>query len=84
MMAIGGTSIVAASQAKLPKAVPDGPPGFYRSTQHAAPHHVQISVGDRFSSNELSERDHFLSARWMLFSVSGDRHRLARAWHTPW
>jgi hypothetical protein len=52
--------------------------------QHAAPRHVQISAGDRFSSNELSERGHFLSARWMLFSVSGDRHQLARAWHTPW
>jgi uncharacterized protein YqjF (DUF2071 family) len=45
---------------------------------------VQISVGDRFSADELAERDHFLTARWMLFSSSGTWHRSARAWHQPW
>ncbi len=45
---------------------------------------VQVSVGDRLSSGELDERDHFLTARWILFSVSGQRYRLARACHRPW
>ena len=26
----------------------------------------------------------FLTARWVLFSSSGQRHRFARAWHEPW
>ncbi len=45
---------------------------------------VRISIGDRFGAGELGPRDHFLTARWILFSVSGDRRRLARAWHPPW
>lgn len=45
---------------------------------------VRVAVGDRFGPGELGERDHFLTARWILFSVSGDRYRLARACHQPW
>lgn len=48
---------------------------------------VRIRVGDRYQAGELGERDHFLTARWILFSVSGARgarHRLARACHEPW
>ena len=45
---------------------------------------VQVIVGDRLSTGELDERDHFLTARWILFSVSGQRYRLARACHQPW
>jgi uncharacterized protein YqjF (DUF2071 family) len=45
---------------------------------------VRISVGDKYEPDELSERDHFLTARWILYSVSGARQRLARAWHEPW
>ncbi|MGD0374072.1 MAG: DUF2071 domain-containing protein [Streptosporangiaceae bacterium] len=45
---------------------------------------VRISVGDPYSAAGLDERDHFLTARWMLFSVSGSRYRFARAWHRPW
>jgi uncharacterized protein YqjF (DUF2071 family) len=45
---------------------------------------ARISIGDRLSTGELDERDHFLTARWVLFSVLGTRHRLARAWHEPW
>jgi uncharacterized protein YqjF (DUF2071 family) len=45
---------------------------------------AEISIGDRFSAADLSGRDHFLTARFILFSVSGSRHRLARACHDPW
>jgi uncharacterized protein len=45
---------------------------------------VRISIGDRFGGDELGERDHFLTARWVLFSSSGTWHRLARACHEPW
>jgi uncharacterized protein len=45
---------------------------------------VRISIGERYLARELDERDHFLTARWILFSVSGSRHRLARACHQPW
>jgi uncharacterized protein len=45
---------------------------------------VQITVGDPLRPADLDERDHFLTARWILFSVSGSRYRFARAWHRPW
>lgn len=45
---------------------------------------VEIEIGDRFEVGELTELDHFLTARWALFSapVTGLRH--ARAFHEPW
>jgi uncharacterized protein YqjF (DUF2071 family) len=45
---------------------------------------VKVEVGDRFSAGELDERDHFLTARWILFSSAGRRRRFARAQHEPW
>jgi uncharacterized protein YqjF (DUF2071 family) len=45
---------------------------------------VEVSVGDRYGAAELTARDHFLTARWILFSSSGSWHRSARAWHQPW
>lgn len=45
---------------------------------------VRIAIGDRYADGELDERDHFLTARWILFSVAGSRYRLARACHDPW
>jgi uncharacterized protein YqjF (DUF2071 family) len=45
---------------------------------------VRIAVGDRLSPAELDERDHFLTARWLLFSVFGHRLMQARASHQPW
>lgn len=45
---------------------------------------VKIRVGVPFGAGELDERDHFLTARWVLFSVAGSRCRFARAWHEPW
>ena len=46
---------------------------------------VVVRPGARFGADELSDRDHFLTARWILFSVTGGRRRrLARACHEPW
>ncbi len=45
---------------------------------------VRIEPGGRFSAGELGERDHFLTARWVLFSAAGGRRRFARACHEPW
>ena len=45
---------------------------------------VRISVGEPFGPGDLDERDHFLTARWILFSVAGARYRFARACHQPW
>ena len=45
---------------------------------------VALEVGEPFGATELRARDHWLTARWLLFSVAGDRRRFARAWHAPW
>jgi uncharacterized protein YqjF (DUF2071 family) len=45
---------------------------------------ADIEIGDRYADDELGELDHFLTARWILFSVSGTRRRFARACHQPW
>ncbi|WP_250279454.1 DUF2071 domain-containing protein [Frankia sp. Cppng1_Ct_nod] len=45
---------------------------------------VRIRIGEPYRPEELDERDHFLTARWMLFSAAGSRYRFARAWHEPW
>jgi hypothetical protein len=54
-----------------------GPPAHSR---------VRVRPGAPIPDAEVSERDHFLTARWILFSVSasGARTRLARACHQPW
>jgi uncharacterized protein YqjF (DUF2071 family) len=45
---------------------------------------VVIDIGDPFDVDELTELDHFLTARWSLFSAprSGLHHALAH--HEPW
>lgn len=45
---------------------------------------VRVRIGAPFTAAELHERDHFLTARWVLFSSVGDRRRFARASHLPW
>ncbi len=45
---------------------------------------ARIRIGDRLRAAEVDERDHFLTARWVLFSVAGSSRRLARACHEPW
>lgn len=46
--------------------------------------HVEIDVGAALEADELTELDHFLTARWTLFSVAGTRMRFAHAQHEPW
>jgi uncharacterized protein YqjF (DUF2071 family) len=46
--------------------------------------HVKVKIGERYAADELDARDHFLTARWILFSVAGGRRRIARACHDPW
>jgi hypothetical protein len=55
---------------------------------------VRVRIGELIRPDQVSDRDHFLTARWILFSVSGHsvsdhsesgrRERLARACHSPW
>jgi uncharacterized protein len=45
---------------------------------------VVVSIGAPYRAGELTDRDHFLTARWLLFSVAGARQRYARACHQPW
>jgi len=45
---------------------------------------VTIRIGEKYTADELDARDHFLTARWILFSVAGSRRRIARACHDPW
>jgi uncharacterized protein len=45
---------------------------------------VVIEVGDPFTATELTELDHFLTARWALFSAPRTGLRHAAASHDPW
>src|SRR5215469_12824381 len=45
---------------------------------------TRVAIGARIGDGELGERDHFLTARWILFSDAGSWRRLARARHDPW
>jgi uncharacterized protein YqjF (DUF2071 family) len=45
---------------------------------------VRISVGARIPDGGPSELEHFLTARWVLFSSFGHRRVFARAEHQPW
>ena len=40
--------------------------------------------GSRSRPPTSTTADHFLTARWVLFSVTGRRAVSARAWHQPW
>lgn len=45
---------------------------------------VIVARADPFGAQALTMLDHFLTARWNVFSVSGARHWFARASHRPW
>jgi len=45
---------------------------------------VRIAVGDPIAPRAVSELEHFLTARWMLFSITRGRPVSARACHQPW
>jgi hypothetical protein len=42
------------------------------------------AVGDPIAPGAVSEREHFLTARWTLFSAAAGRPVSARACHQPW
>ncbi len=51
--------------------------------------HAVIEVGDAYRAGEATPLEHFLTARWVLFSASEpgsspERHRFAIAQHPPW
>jgi uncharacterized protein YqjF (DUF2071 family) len=46
--------------------------------------HVRVEVGDRFVPDELTPLDHFLTARWSLYSAPVAGLRRAAASHDPW
>jgi uncharacterized protein YqjF (DUF2071 family) len=43
-----------------------------------------IEIGEPFEPAALTELDHFLTARWALFSAPRAGLRHARAFHDPW
>jgi len=45
---------------------------------------VEVGIGAAFAADELTERDHFLSARWRLYSRMFAGVRGARAHHLAW
>jgi uncharacterized protein YqjF (DUF2071 family) len=51
---------------------------------HGARSDVVIDVGESFTTDALTERDHFLTARWALYSAPRSGLHRARAHHEPW
>ena len=45
---------------------------------------VSIDIGAPYRPDELTARDHFLTARWRLFSISDGWRRYGDAAHDPW
>ncbi len=45
---------------------------------------VRVRIGDPIPFGQVSEFEHFLTARWRLFSVTAGRRTSARACHGPW
>jgi uncharacterized protein len=46
--------------------------------------HVQVNIGDAYEPEELTDLDHWLSARWRLYSVMFGRLWGAHATHEQW
>jgi uncharacterized protein YqjF (DUF2071 family) len=45
---------------------------------------VVLSRGEAVDRQQLTLLDHFLTARWIVFSRWGERYMFARAHHLPW
>jgi uncharacterized protein YqjF (DUF2071 family) len=50
----------------------------------AAHSRIRVRVGEAFAPEELGELDHFLTARWTLFSAPAYGLTYANAHHRPW
>jgi uncharacterized protein len=66
-----GRSIRYASQRRWP-----GPRGAHCR--------VAVDIGDPFAADELTPLDHFVTARWALYSAPRSGLHHARAFHEPW
>jgi hypothetical protein len=67
----------------------DGPERHYTCRRRwpgprGASSDVRIRIGDRFAATELAPLDHFLTARWSLYSAPLAGLRRAAAFHDPW
>jgi len=67
----------------------DGPVRRYTSTRRwpgprGATSRVEVEIGEPFAPAEATELDHFLTARWALFSAPRSGLHVARAEHDPW
>ena len=60
----------------------------YRSTRRwpkpSGSSHAIVDIGRPYESGELASLDHFLTARWALFSAPPSGLRHARAFHDAW
>lgn len=45
---------------------------------------VAVEIGERFADDELCDLDHWLTARWRLYSDRSTGIRFAQAEHPPW
>lgn len=45
---------------------------------------AKVEIGDAYLADELTELDHYLTARWALFSAPRSGLHKARAFHDPW
>lgn len=50
----------------------------------AAEYSIAVTVGERFEPEELTDVDHFLTARYRLYSIIGGRLAFAEIEHYPW
>ncbi len=59
----------------------------YLTRRHSAPavtSRVRVAVGEPIPAGQVSAFEHFLTARWMLFSVTRGQRAAARACHARW
>ena len=45
---------------------------------------VELEIGHEYTAAELTDFDHYLTARWTLYGTWGGRLLMARAQHPPW
>lgn len=45
---------------------------------------IVIEIGERYDPDELSERDHFLTALWRLYTTFGEQLGYVQVEHPPW